>query len=1075
MFRPGSFGAFSWAAEMTEQVVGTARIDIVGDASTFEVAVSRAQNRLGSFSEESQQAYERLSSSAKRATSSFVRWAESAGNTAESQRFLNAAASGVPVSVLEEARQKMLEYRKALDYASASARELEEAQAFDRQHQAAQKLVASTEYVRWWEDALVQADAAEKRLAGDRAFLQALQDRANAAGKTAAEILELQAAERGLSAEAAPFIAKLKEQQGVMRATGATFDKYGISTAQYSAALRGVPAQITDIVVSLQGGQAPMTVLLQQGGQLKDMFGGIVPAAKALGSTILGLISPMTLGAGALAVLGYAAYQGFTELNELQTHLIMSGNAADVSLGQISRLADQMEQFAGVTRSGAIKVLTEIVKSGKIAGNQLEVVSEIAVRSARVLGRETADVVGEFAKLADEPAKASSELNRQYGYLTASTYLQIRALEEQGQKQEAARLAQDTYAEATRTRLSEVESSLGTLGRAWEEVWGRAKKAWDGMAGLGRPLTVQEQIAETQKALDELNNPKFAVQGPLFRDLYGGEEGVQAEASRLQQRIADLRDQLRRESGRAVYAQMLKDEQATAEARADYAKGGRSRVQLRQDELKAETDQWTKLSKGLAQGSYEYEQLYAAHLVRVKGIEDKYKDRSKDPAFSRFSDDAGQRMVQQVQERIALYEHEATAGAKALASEKELVKFEETIARLKEKDVLNKADKQVLAVEEEVRGLLQAEVSLNRQAEVRKALLALEGRSVQIAEQMAMSRDSANEQYQRELDAYGLGAKAMERVQAQREIYREFRRYQGQLTKASDMGAISSDRLKVESDKIQAELRRRLAMQKSYYDEVDRLQGSWSVGASQGLVDYADGAADVFSSVANVATQSFKGMEDAIVAFATTGKLSFSDFARSVIADLVRIAIQQSVTGPLAGWLGGMFSGATGLVSGASLPGIGGTAGGMLDGIQFSSGGYTGDGGKYEFAGAVHKGEGVLNAAEIRAIGGEAGFEALRRDIAYGRGHYSGGMAGYPSLPPASQAARPIEMPQVVVNNNGTPQRYEVQSFTEKEIRLIAEDVAMQVAPKVVAQDMRRPNSLVSKSVGGNFNTTRKR
>lgn len=51
---------------------------------------------------------------------------------------------------------------------------------------------------------------------------------------------------------------------------------------EMSFALRGVPAQFTDIAVSLASGQQPLTVLLQQGGQLKDMFGGIGPAAKPL-------------------------------------------------------------------------------------------------------------------------------------------------------------------------------------------------------------------------------------------------------------------------------------------------------------------------------------------------------------------------------------------------------------------------------------------------------------------------------------------------------------------------------------------------------------------------------------------------------------------------------------------------------------------------------------------------------------------------------------------------------------------------------------------------------------------------
>src|SRR5690606_20597885 len=62
---------------------------------------------------------------------------------------------------------------------------------------------------------------------------------------------------------------------------------------------------------------------------------------------------------------------------------------------------------------------------------------------------------------------------------------------------------------------------------------------------------------------------------------------------------------------------------------------------------------------------------------------------------------------------------------------------------------------------------------------------------------------------------------------------------------------------------------------------------------------------------------SFKGMEDALVQFATTGKASFSDLANSIIQDMIRITIQQSITGPLAGALSGAIGG---FFSGGSAP-----------------------------------------------------------------------------------------------------------------------------------------------------------
>src|SRR3546814_13231057 len=92
--------------------------------------------------------------------------------------------------------------------------------------------------------------------------------------------------------------------------------------------MRGGPAQITDIVVSLQAGQAPLTVLLQQGGQLKDMFGGIVPAARALGGALVSLINPYTVLAAAAAAVGYALYQVGGQTERYNRPIRLTGNYA---------------------------------------------------------------------------------------------------------------------------------------------------------------------------------------------------------------------------------------------------------------------------------------------------------------------------------------------------------------------------------------------------------------------------------------------------------------------------------------------------------------------------------------------------------------------------------------------------------------------------------------------------------------------------------------------------------------------------------------------------------------------------
>ncbi|MDI0528127.1 phage tail length tape measure family protein, partial [Escherichia coli] len=86
-------------------------------------------------------------------------------------------------------------------------------------------------------------------------------------------------------------------EQGLSRQALAA-QKAGISVGQYKAAMRTLPAQFTDIATQLAGGQNPWLILLQQGGQVKDAFGGMIPMFRGLA----GAITLPMVGATSLAV-----------------------------------------------------------------------------------------------------------------------------------------------------------------------------------------------------------------------------------------------------------------------------------------------------------------------------------------------------------------------------------------------------------------------------------------------------------------------------------------------------------------------------------------------------------------------------------------------------------------------------------------------------------------------------------------------------------------------------------------------------------------------------------------------------
>ncbi|MCB1888120.1 MAG: hypothetical protein KDH20_10990, partial [Rhodocyclaceae bacterium] len=99
-------------------------------------------------------------------------------------------------------------------------------------------------------------------------------------------------------------------------------------------------------------------------------------------------------------------------------------------------------------------------------------------------------------------------------------------------------------------------------------------------------------------------------------------------------------------------------------------------------------------------------------------------------------------------------------------------------------------------------------------------------------------------------------------------------------------------------------------------DQALRDSTDWRDGAKRALRDYEEVATDVAAGVEDAMSNGLRGMEDALTQFVTTGKLSFSDLANSILADLARIAIRQSITGPLASALGGLFGGGASSVAG---------------------------------------------------------------------------------------------------------------------------------------------------------------
>lgn len=341
---------------------------------------------------------------------------------------------------------------------------------------------------------------------------------------------------------------------------------------------RQLPMQMTDIVTSIASGMPVWMVAIQQGGQLRDGYGGLLPAGRAVAGMFTATRVAALGGTAAIGLLTAAYFSGRAEADAYARAMAISGNAAGGTIGQYTAAAEAIDDLAG-TQANAAGVLAALVGTGRVAASVIEEIGASAVRMERSLGVATEEAVGMFAALGKEPVQASAKLNEQYRYLTTAVYDQIKALKEQGREQEAANLAQQTFAQAMTTRAAEMDGRLGTLQRAWRGVKDMAAEAWDAMLGIGRQETAEQELARLTAAL----------QAPVRR----GGDPRRAEAGRegMRQRAEELRLQILQErEAAAVQAESV----AATEA---HIRGEKEREKA----AKAAADAYRTLADGIAQ------------------------------------------------------------------------------------------------------------------------------------------------------------------------------------------------------------------------------------------------------------------------------------------------------------------------------------------------------------------------------------------------------------------------------------------------------------------------------------------
>ncbi|EKO4512139.1 phage tail tape measure protein, partial [Escherichia coli] len=719
--------------------------------------------------------------------------------------------------------------------------------------------------------------------------------------------------------------------------------KAGISVGQYKAAMRMLPAQFTDVATQLAGGQSPWLILLQQGGQVKDSFGGMIPMFRGLA----GAITLPMVGATSLAVatgaLAYAWYQGNSTLSDFNKTLVLSGNQAGLTADRMLALS-RSGQAAGLTFNQTSESLTALVNAGVRGGEQFEAISQSVARFSSASGVEVDKVAEAFGKLTTDPTSGLTAMARQFHNVTAEQIAYVAQLQRSGDGAGALQAANEAATKGFDDQTRKLKDNMGTL-ETWADKTAQAfKSMWDAVLDIGRPDSSADMLAKAEKAFDEADKKWQWYQSRSHRR--GKTSAFLANLRGAWEKRENARLGL---SAATLQADLEKASEMAAKDRAE-SEASRLKYTARQEEL----------NKALKDGKIlqaDYNTLMAAAKKDYEATLKKPKQSGVKVSAGDRQEDSAHAALLTLQAELRTLEKHAGANEKISQQRRDLWKAESQFAVLEEA-----AQRRQLSAQE-------------------KSLLAHKDETLEYKRQLAALGDKVT--YQEHLNA--LAQQADKFAQQQRAKRAAIEAKNRGLTDRQAARDATEQRLKEQYGDNPLALNSVMSEQKKTWAAEDQLRGSWMAGLRSGWSEWEESATDSMSQVKSAATQTFDGIAQNMAAMLTGSEQNWRSFTRSVLSMMTEILLKQAMVG-IVGSIGSAIGGATGGGSSAS----GGAAiQAAAAKLHFATGGFTGTGGKYEPAGIVHRGEFVFTKEATSRIGVGNLYRLMR-------GYATGGYVGTP-------------------------------------------------------------------------------
>ncbi|EBS2855420.1 phage tail tape measure protein [Salmonella enterica subsp. enterica serovar Richmond] len=659
----------------------------------------------------------------------------------------------------------------------------------------------------------------------------------------------------------------------------------GISVGQYSAAMRTLPAQFTDIATQLAGGQSPFLILLQQGGQIKDQFGGVQGALTGVGEYIrsmAGMINPTTIAlaglVGTIGLLAAAAYSSSQQFDQVARSVIMMGGAGFSSMQQLNQAAEEVAGKTNTSISSTVDTLVTLNDTGKYTASQMKQIATSITLMGKA-GSDTKAAMSDFGKIVSDPVKGLASLNEQYGFVDEAMMKHIIQLRKQKGEQAAVTEAIELFAGVMAKRAQETIEATDNIGKAWT---GLKAFASDTFGQIG--ITVRawgNQVIEVFKLLSTSFEALFVKMKEVSLEIMGG----------MITGFTDIANKL--PGGETLIKSMGFDGLAESVAESRKA-ASKEYTQL--------TAEYNKHIANLSKSQWQWEEEAKNGPGGVKGTGS--VDRQTKDAVSKLAQDsakktkeakatleAGDRTLENYRaqartltETLETLRQTGETHAKNTEFSKQQSRFAELDEAAKTR-ALTAQEKSLLSSREAILNAAKVVDQKNKEVEAQQKINGLAQQANKYVTQMSEKTDALR-------DSAGLSSRQTQRMMEEAQLRQGWLNGGGKLEDAG--------------------YEKELAALRKYYAEEDKLRGDWKAGAVSGWNEYLDAATNTYDAVKNVASSTLTGLSDMLTGLMTTGTASIKEFGKSMLKMIVEVtnrllvayAVQQALD-----WISGGSSG----------------------------------------------------------------------------------------------------------------------------------------------------------------------